>query len=243
MTMSAPRFAVYWAPAPGSDLAAFGNRWLGRDAETGQSPASLVGDLPPSWEAATADARIYGFHATLKPPFRTRAGIRREEVASALRGLAARLSPVTGIQLRLETIDGFLALTPRDERADLAELAQRCVEDLDWLRAPADAAELARRRATGLTPRQEALLLRWGYPYVMEEFRFHLTLTRRLEPASRETFAAILKPHADAVCGVAHDIDALCLFEQPSPGAAFNVRLRVPLGGQPRMPAISRRSG
>ena len=27
---------------------------------------------------------------------------------------------------------------------------------------------------------QEALLQRWGYPYVMEEFRFHLTLTGRL---------------------------------------------------------------
>ena len=36
---------------------------------------------------------------------------------------------------------------------------------------------------SGLTDRQEALLTQWGYPYVMEEFRFHITLTGALDPA------------------------------------------------------------
>lgn len=241
--MAGPRYAVYWAPPPGSDLAAFGNRWLGRDAETGHAPASLVADLPADWETATADARIYGFHATLKPPFRLREGVRREEVSHALQGLAAKLWPVPRVRLGLSSLDGFLALTPRDPREELGELARRCVEDLDWLRAPADGSELARRRAVGLTPRQDALLIRWGYPYVMEEFRFHLSLTGRLGGRNLEQFAAILGPHAEAVCAMPQDIDSLCLFEQAAPGAPFNVRLRVPLGAAPPGYAISRRSG
>lgn len=35
------------------------------------------------------------------------------------------------------------------------------------------AAGLARRRERPLSPQQEIYLARWGYPYVLEEFRFH----------------------------------------------------------------------
>ena len=59
-------------------------------------------------------------------------------------------------------------------------MAGACVRDLDEFRAPAGEAELARRRKAGLSARQEALLTQWGYPYVFEEFRFHLTLSGRL---------------------------------------------------------------
>ena len=47
---------------------------------------------------------------------------------------------------------------------------------------PPGAAELERRRKAGLSAAQEKMLLRWGYPYVLDEFRFHLTLTGRLQP-------------------------------------------------------------
>ncbi len=72
--MTAARYAVYWAPEPATELARFGARWLGRDAETGQRTTALAAGLPLSWERATEEARLYGFHATLKPPFRLREG-------------------------------------------------------------------------------------------------------------------------------------------------------------------------
>ena len=240
--MTGPRFAVYWAPPPGSELAQFGNRWLGRDAETGEPPGPACADRPMGHDQAVADARRYGFHATLKPPFRLRDGVRTEEVAHAVQALAARLSPIEALRLDLASLDGFLALTPLMEHAELAELARRCVEDLDWLRAPADAGELARRRAAGLTPRQDALLLRWGYPYVMEEFRFHMTLTRRLAPQESMSLREALKPLAERACQAPIRLDSICLFVQTEPGADFTVRLRAPLRGRSQTAAASRRS-
>jgi hypothetical protein len=75
----------------------------------------------------------------------------------------------------------------------LNAIAARVVRDLDRFRAPAPETELARRRSVGLNPGQEANLVRWGYPYVMEEFGFHLTLTGRLTEAERSATRVVLE--------------------------------------------------
>src|ERR1700709_606024 len=65
-----PRYAIYYAPAPGTDLDRFGAHLLGYDAYSGNDlpfPGELPG-LPPDWRDLTKDPRQYGFHATLKPP-------------------------------------------------------------------------------------------------------------------------------------------------------------------------------
>ncbi len=131
----------------------------------------------PGLAVITRAARKYGFHGTLKPPFRLSAGRTVEHLKAALSELAAGLSPASCETLELSVIGRFLALTPRGDMADLQRVAAACVRDLDAFRAPADTRELDRRRKAGLTARQEALLMQWGYPYVMEEFRFHMTLS------------------------------------------------------------------
>jgi putative phosphonate metabolism protein len=228
--MSVARYAVYWAPEPATDLARFGARWLGRDAETGQATMALAPGLPASWERATAEARLYGFHATLKPPFRLGDGHDETELDTALATLCAKLAPIDGMTLRLSALDGFLALVPGSRLPELADLARRCVIELDAFRAPADAAELERRRAAGLTARQEAMLTRWGYPYVLEEFRFHLTLTRRLTQETGAEIVDFLAPHAERACAAPQRIASICLFVQVAPGADFTLRRRFPLG-------------
>ena len=233
--MTAARYAVYWAPEPATELARFGARWLGRDAETGQRTTALAAGLPLSWERATEEARLYGFHATLKPPFRLREGCDEAALEAALEALCAMLGPIDGVKLRLAALDGFLALVPGSRLADLGDLARRCVTALDEFRAPADAAELARRRAAGLTARQDAMLVRWGYPYVLEEFRFHLTLTRRLSPETGPEIVNFLAPHAEHACVAPQRVGSLCLFAQSAPGAPFNVLRRIPLGAAARM--------
>lgn len=176
------RFALYYLPPPGP-LADFGAAWLGWDVEAGRpAPHPGLSGLPRPVSDLTATPRKYGFHGTLKPPFRLPEGTAPGALDQAVAELAAGLAPVSAGGLVLRRIGGFLALTPSGEAAALSALAATVVADLDRFRAPASDTELARRREAGLSPRQEALLGRWGYPYVMDEFRFHLTLTGALPP-------------------------------------------------------------
>lgn len=175
------RWAVYHAPPPGA-LAEFGAAWLGWDISRGEAPPPIdIPNLPRPRDELTADPRRYGFHATLKPPFRPAPGVDADDIERAVEELAARTAPVGIRTLSLSRLGRFLALTaPRDAEA-LGAVAARCVVALDHLRAPPSVAELARRRAAYLSARQDELLARWGYPFVLDEFRFHMTLTGKLE--------------------------------------------------------------
>ena len=65
-----PRYAIYYAPAPGSGLDRFGAALLGYDAFTGKDlpfPEDIL-QAAPDWRGLTGDPRKYGFHATLKAP-------------------------------------------------------------------------------------------------------------------------------------------------------------------------------
>jgi putative phosphonate metabolism protein len=211
------RHAIYFAPAPESLLHKLGSSWLGRDAFTGIEVSQP--DLPGIAEL-TVEARRYGFHATLKPPFVMADDVEGEEVVFAVKSLSHSLEPIA-LALKVDLIDGFLALVPAAPCEPLDALAARCVRELDELRAPISEADIARRRAAGLSARQDNHLRRWGYPYVLEEFRFHMTLTRRLDrvlagqclPTARDFFAAAL---SEPII-----IDALSLFCEPVPGAPF----------------------
>lgn len=187
------RFAIYWMPEPGSDLKNLGAAWLGWDADTGHGVAHPdVPGLPAPTGGLLGAAPRYGFHATLKPPYRLAAGATPGALAAAADDLAAALAPFDIPALAVRPIGPFLALQPAAPCPALSDLAARAVAALDGFRAPPGAAELARRRAVGLTGEEEANLARWGYPYVMEAFRFHLTLTGPLADADRATVRAAL---------------------------------------------------
>ena len=98
-------------------------------------------------------------------------------------------------------------------------------------RAPPDEAELARRRQAKLSPRQEANLARWGYPYVFEEWRFHVTLTRRLSPEEREVVLPAAEAHLRDALRHRRRVSAVCVFTQARPGAPFLIAERLPFGG------------
>jgi hypothetical protein len=127
--------------------------------------------------ALTVEPRRHGLHGMLKPPMRLADGATAEDLLAAVAALARRLTLVDLGRLRVAPLGPFLALVCDSQPAALEALAAAMVSDRDAFRAPPAEAEFARRRATGPAARQETLLARWGYPYVMEEFRFHVTLT------------------------------------------------------------------
>lgn len=230
---AAPRYALYVAPAPGSPLAEFGAAWLGRDCATGARLAqpSVDGIAPARLSELTKSARMYGFHATIKPPFHLRADYAEADLVDAFAAFAATRTSFD-IQLGLRSLGGFLALmmTPPDHRMNA--LAADAVRALDPFRALPGEAELARRREAGLSAQQETLLQQWGYPYVMGEFRFHMTLSARLgDGPERDALVAALAPLADAVTAERFRVDAVALFKQPAKGADFVQVERFAFGG------------
>lgn len=227
--MSYSRYAIYYAPEPGP-LAEFAAHWLGWDPELRVTVAhpALAG-LPRPLAALTAEPRKYGFHGTLKAPFRLAEARDEAMLRRELEALAAGLDPVVLPGLRLSRIGRFLALTPRGDTDALETLAARVVRDLDPLRAPMTAAERARRRPEALTPPQAALLDRWGYPYVMEEFRFHLTLTGPLEAAEAAQVEAVLAPVLEPLLAEPFAIRSLCLFGEAADGR-FHLLHRAAIG-------------
>lgn len=224
------RYAVYYVPEPGP-LATFAAAWLGWDpvART-DVPHPEVGLSPREVENITSTPRRYGFHATIKPPFRLKQGSDLATLEADLSELARRLVPVDMTEVTLKTVDGFLALVPSGGQRKVAALAAEVVSSLDRHRAPPLPAELTKRRSRGLTDRQDKLLVRWGYPYVMDEFRFHLTLSHRLNRHEAGALADLLWPHLEPIVPHVLKIKDLCLMAEAEDGR-FHILRRYDLTG------------
>jgi putative phosphonate metabolism protein len=221
------RYAVYYlAQGP---LAAFGASWLGWNVETAAEVAQPA--LPGlDLAALTETPRRYGFHATIKPPFRLAEGRTEEALGNAVAALCARLRPAEAEALRLGSLGHFLALTPEGDASAISALAAETVRALDDFRAPAPESELARRRVHGLGPAQEANLAAWGYPYVLDEFRFHMTLSGSLDAATLAAMQAALVPRLEALLPRPFRLDALCLAGEAADGC-FRLIRRYSLTG------------
>jgi hypothetical protein len=181
-------------------------------------------------QALTEAPRHYGFHGTLKPPFRIAAGCDVDDLCRAMAGFASQQAAFEIATLQLREIGDFLALFPASPAPALSRLADACVTEFDAYRAPPEAAELAKRHACCLTPRQAELLVRWGYPYVLDEFRFHLTLTGPIvDRKERARVAGLLQPLV-ALLGQPTPVREFCLFHQPDRATPFRLIQRMPFG-------------
>ncbi|TDK50550.1 DUF1045 domain-containing protein [Antarcticimicrobium luteum] len=229
--MEFQRYAIYYAPPAEAAWGRFATGWLGWDMEAGaEVPHPAVAGLPLPVEEITATPRKYGAHATLKPPFRLAEGKTRAQLEVACADLCAMLAPLRLDGLALARLGRFLALRPLGGTEALNALAARAVEALDPFRAPASEAELARRRAAGLSPAQEENLARWGYPYVMGEFRFHITLSGKLAKPALGTVEAALARDLGPLLPVPFGIDDLALMGEDAAGR-FHLIHRYTLSG------------
>ena len=226
MNRSDARVAVYYGPARDDALWQRGAQWLGRDPAT---DAAVAQTELPDMEEITAEARLYGFHCTLKPPMRLKPGTDWYALVDAAEKLARDIPAFTLPPLAVQNLHGFLALRETVPCPDIQALADACVARLDEFRAPPGEAELARRRRSPLTVAQEKNLVRWGYPYVFDTWFFHMTLTRRLSAEEH----AVYRPAAEAFFADAlaepQVVTDIGLFTQREPGAPFILAQRLPL--------------
>lgn len=212
------RYAIYFCPAAQSDWARLGRDWLGWDVNRAEA-------VPAKGAPWVTPAQKYGFHATLKAPFRMQDPQALADLVEALAKIANRHAPMS-MTLAATQLGPFWAMTPQPAHASLPQLERDLVTSLDDFRAPLNEAEWAKRRANPMTPEQSQLLQRWGYPYVFDQFRFHMTLSDAqagpsLEQPIREHFGSVLDQPIL--------IDDLCLVGERDDGF-FEVIHRQPLG-------------
>lgn len=231
----AHRYAIYLAPAAGSALWRFGSSIIGYDAETGADlpPPAIAGFDPGAWHALTAEPRRYGFHGTLKAPFRLAEGRTEADLDALVADFAAEHHPFELPPLAVRAIGAFVALVPPVPVPTLEDIARCAVTELEPVRAPLTPEEIARRKPERLSARQRDYLDRYGYPYVHEEFRFHMTLTG---PLPDEVRAHALNALADAYAASSADaplrVADVGLYVQDAPGGRFRLARRIPLGAR-----------
>lgn len=222
--MKAPRYAIYYAPAADSPWWRFGASWLGWDELRGtplpQPP--LPEFSAEDFREITSAPRRYGFHATLKAPFRLRESVTEALLRDRLAALAAGLRAVPLGPLAPRLLEDFVALQPERPPLGLDSLAARCVLDLEDLRAPLRPEEMARRRPEQLDAVGRDLLQRFGYPHVLGRFRFHLTLSGPVDPVTADLLVArAARSVQDLNASGSPRLDRLCLFREDHPGAPF----------------------
>ena len=215
------RYAIYYTPPPDSALGRLGRRWFD----------GVGADIPPDVHARlTAAPRRYGFHATLKAPFSLAAGIRNEDLSAEIARFANERTPLFCGRLILSRLDGFVALMLAESSPPLDALAADCVRRFDRFRAPLPPAEFE-RRAAGLPEDARSNLAEYGYPWVLDRFRFHLTLTDRVTEQEWTTHKPLLDEMCREALGAPLVVDALSLMREPAPAGGFELLERFALAG------------
>lgn len=225
------RFAIYYAPSATSNLWERAATWLGRDAADGDLFGGPVAGIDRDRLLnLTQSANRYGFHATLKAPMALADGTSEADLRAALTAFAGQHQPVDLGKPRLASLDGFLALLVEPSDA-LQDFAAHVVETFDDFRAPMSVKDRAARAGRNLSERQIELLDAYGYPYVFEEFRFHMTLTDRLAAADAADIAQAAKTWFTPVLDEPILLDRLSLFHEPEAGKPFRRTADFKLAG------------
>jgi putative phosphonate metabolism protein len=230
------RYAIYYTPPADDPLTRRAAHWLGRDAMSGETQVQPTLEAFPEtvFSELTADPRRYGFHATMKAPFELTEGKTEESLVSAFEEFATGTPAFSLPQLVLGQLGRFFALVPAEWNPALQMLADDCVTRFDGFRAPLSDKDLARRKPETLGESQRQNLLDWGYPYVFEEFRFHMTLTGQVDPADQPAMRHAIEQHFADLVPAPRPIEHLALFVEPERGAPFRLMHIVPLADAAR---------
>lgn len=229
------RYAIYYAPQVSSPWWSTWSEWLGRDASSGVLKATpLIDGLDQDvFNALVKEPARYGLHATIKAPFKLGLGIEIENVSQRLQGISQQQKAFE-LKLKLEKFRNFYALTPIGDVNYIQELANQVVIDMDDFRLSLTEEELNKRRLNGLSPLEDQMLIKWGYPYVLDCFRFHISLSGHLEGLDtryQELIENAIEQRLQVLSEIPLMFDSLCLFEEPNIGADFYLKERFTFGG------------
>ena len=225
-----PRYAIYYSPEAQTPLWSLGTGWIGRDALADRlvEPRHAVAVTELERQALTATPAHYGLHATMKAPFQLRNGYGYEDLRQHMLEFCGRRRAFSLPRLVLKNMDDFVALVAQSPSESLNRLAQDCVEEFDEFRQAMTPYELSLRTSKPMTRQQYEYLHKWGYPYVMETYRFHITLSNRTFRDQCDRVMAGLGPALEQVNARGVEFDGLCLFYQEGRDRPFVFLERFP---------------
>lgn len=223
------RYAIYFTPPRDDALTEAAAAWLGRDAFSGaDTGGAAIGEMSQSLvRYHLAAPRRYGFHGTIVAPFRPADGVGEDDVLAALSGFCASERTFEIPSVELKALSTFLALMPSQRCTELEAMAERAVRHFRPLQAALDESDIARRNPGKLSARQNEYLRKWGYPYVMEEFRFHMTLSGSLDSETMRSVHSAAHQWFAPFLGRPLAVGGLAAFVEPEPGAPFTVLRHV----------------
>jgi putative phosphonate metabolism protein len=224
------RYAIYFTPPEDDPLSVQAANWLGRDAFRDRTFAQqpVQGFSLDEIATLTDDPRRYGFHATLKAPFELAAERSEDQLIAAFDAFAGVVASFD-IDARLGQLGPFFALVPAAPNGELQAFADACVRHFEPFRAPLSDADITRRNPERLSESERGNLMQWGYPYVFEDFRFHMTLTGQVPAERRQAMKAVLEQVFASFIDQPLTISHLSLFVEPERGAPFSMKRIVPL--------------
>jgi hypothetical protein len=227
-----PRYAVFFVPSSHSDLYRFGSSVVGYDCYTGATVDHPVefNTNPVAWRKITEEPRRYGFHATLQGPFYLSPSCTEAQLVNAVHSFAGLGYAVPTIKPAVQMLSGFAAIVPLKPEPNLDALVTSCTTIFEAYRAPMTPQERARRIALGLNRSQIQNLDRWGYPFALSNFRFHMTLTGQIQASRREEILAVIKKCFRRMLGNRQiSVDRIALVKRESSLASFRVVSQVTL--------------
>lgn len=212
------RYAIYFTPSASHPLTQAAAHWLGRNPHDG-----AVMPIAHKFADLVSTPQRYGFHGTLKAPFRLAENVTEQDLVERFDMFLEEFEPFNIPQIKLDRLGAFFALVPSQGCEPLDALAAHAVETFEPFRAPLTAAELAKRKPEQLLEAERAYLQQWGYPYVFDAFRFHMTLTGPVPHTESDDVQMALEQHFASFIEQSLHVDSCALFVQPDPDAPFYV--------------------
>ncbi|WP_320202907.1 DUF1045 domain-containing protein [Agrobacterium rosae] len=218
------RYAIYFTPSENDALTDKASRWLGRNAFSGTHY-----DAYQTYAEITSEPRRYGFHATLKAPFELSANRSEAGLLAAFQAFAESRRAFDIPKIVIGSLGPFFALVPDGLHQPLQDFAADVVDYFEPFRAPLSDSDIARRRPQNLTESQRQNLSLWGYPHVMEDFRFHMTLTGPVAEDERAEMSAVLTREFSEFTQKPMAVSGVGLFIEKNRGEDFTVHTWLPL--------------
>ncbi|WP_106795513.1 DUF1045 domain-containing protein [Rhizobium sp. H4] len=226
------RYAICFTPPASDPLSLVAANWLGRNVYSGDmlEPPAVRGLGIHEIAFHTAVPRRYGFHGVLKAPFHLSADMSESQLLRDLMRFAGTFAPFQISRLEIARLGSFYSLMPSAPCQQIQYLASAIVQEFDRYRAPLSEADIERSDPDGLSAAQFANLHRWGNPYVMDEFRFHMPVTGSINAIDMPRIEAALRTIFEPALKEPVMVSNVALMIEEGTGGPFRVHSLHPMG-------------
>ncbi len=217
------RYAIYYVPHYETELAEFGKSWFGYDLSEGETDRALHGlDMEFARQVTQKPAR-YGIHATLKAPFYLEENSSLEQLLEKTDRFAKKRQRFTLGKLKIGWHGNTMVLVESEKNLQVNQFASQCVLKFEDFRAPLTMKERTRRLEQNLNMHQRLMLEELGYPFVLSEFQFHITLTKNMTEEEKRTVVPALQPELDKILQTPCEIDGIAVVGDPGNNQPFQM--------------------